>query len=315
MLDPAYTERYSTPNQSALTARPKRGVVLHHSTMTSLDAYIDMVTRARKQVSSDAGIKDGRRAGFIAPGMRAWSLSDPYWDSVLSSCECANESTDGWTISDASHWSIAIWIANLATAEGWWPHRDGDPRTWTVFGHREIYIIFGDSYATACPGGMDLNVVTTRAQLLMKGALTPPEADMSVIYEATTDSRDGLIKKGQCFIQGTEGPLRWLSALEKGSYDYWAKNGIPYRRAPWAGEDIRKLVTMVGLRNLGTQSSLNGTLLIGDPLRTVTPPTDARVSVDVDAIAKALAAALPPGSDPAAIAKAVRSELATDPLK
>lgn len=99
---------------------------------------------------------------------------------------------------------------------------------------------------------------------------TATEENDVVIYEATSNSNDGLIAKGQFFIQGAAGPLRWLSALEKGSYDYWANNGIPYRRAPWSGNDIRQLVTMVGLYNLGAQSSMNGQLLIGsNPLKTV----------------------------------------------
>lgn len=99
---------------------------------------------------------------------------------------------------------------------------------------------------------------------------TATEENDVVIYEATSNSTDGLIAKGQFFIQGAAGPLRWMSALEKGSYDYWASNGIPYRRAPWSGNDIRQLVTMVGLFNLGAQSSMNGQLLIGsNPLKTI----------------------------------------------
>lgn len=162
-------EWYTTRQQSAVTARPRRGVVLHHGATTSMDAIIQMETTGSRQVSSNRVVKDSRCARVVSddPNIRAWSLSSAYWDSVLSSVECANESTDGWTISPASHETLARYTAYRAQTEGWWPHRSGDPTTWTVYGHREIYIYFGASYATACPGGMDLDWITTRAQQLL----------------------------------------------------------------------------------------------------------------------------------------------------
>lgn len=165
-----WTAVYNTPNRSPRQNVARRGAVLHHAAMTSLSGLRDMEVNGTKQVSSTAICKDNNLELIIPdPNMRAWSLADAYWDSALHSIECCNESTNGWTISDASHESLARAVAYWASTEGWRPHRDGDPTTWTVLGHREINSIHGGSYSTACPGGMDLDRVTRRAQQLLAG--------------------------------------------------------------------------------------------------------------------------------------------------
>lgn len=166
-------EWYTTSQQSAVTASPRVGAVLHHGATTDMDQIINMETSGSRQVSSNRVAKDTRCARVVSddPNIRAWSLSSPYYDSVLSSIECANESTDGWTISASSQETLAQMVAFWASTEGWTPHRDGDPTTWTVFGHREIYTIFGASYATACPGAMDLDWITLRARNIINGAV------------------------------------------------------------------------------------------------------------------------------------------------
>ena len=165
---PLATEVHDTRQYSART-RSVGGVVLHHAATTDAQWVINVETNGSKQVSSHLVVKDNRRAGIVQEQFRAWSLSDAYWDSWALTVECANESTNGWTISDASHESLAMLVANWATRYNFWPHRDGDPKTWTVLGHREVYTIHGGSYATACPGGMDLNRITRRAQEIIKG--------------------------------------------------------------------------------------------------------------------------------------------------
>lgn len=177
MLSDPTTEWYSTSQQSALTASPRRGVVLHHGATTDVDWIIGVETSGSKQVSSNRVVKDSRCVKIVDDGARAWSLSDPYWDSVLRSIECANESTAGWTISKESHQTLARQVAwwsfdDTRNGQPWWPHRDGDPTTWTVLGHREINQIHGGSYATACPGGMDLDLVTRLAQSYLRKLVT-----------------------------------------------------------------------------------------------------------------------------------------------
>lgn len=190
MVDAPWTAVYDTPNKSVRQGVARRGVVLHHAAMTSLSGLRDMEVRGTKQVSSTAICKDGQ-IELIVPDdrYRPWSLSDAYWDSAMRSVETCNESVDGWTISDASHWSLAKAVAYWAEKDGFWPHRDGDPSTWTVIGHREVYSIHGGSYGTACPGKMDINLVVRRAQQILNGETEKPkkkvEREMELIRRKT----------------------------------------------------------------------------------------------------------------------------------
>lgn len=186
------TEVHSTFQQSPVTTRPRRGVVLHHAATTSADQVIQMETTGSREVSSNRVVKDQRNAKIANdPEYRAWSLASAYFDSILSSVECANESTVGWTISDASHETLAHQVAWWAQRDGFRPHREGPASGWTVFGHREIFTVFGASYATACPGGMDLNRIAIRAQQILASGtgpvLTPEQIEELELVSAADD--------------------------------------------------------------------------------------------------------------------------------
>lgn len=165
-----WTAVYDTPNKSPRQNVARLGVVLHHAAMTNLDALRSIEVNGTKQVSSTAICKDDNLE-LIVPdsNYRPWSLSSAFWDSALRSVETCNESVAGWTISQASLESLARAVAYWAEQDGFYPHRDGSPGSWTVIGHREVYSIHGASYATACPGGMDLDYVTRRAQEILSG--------------------------------------------------------------------------------------------------------------------------------------------------
>lgn len=163
-VDPAWTRVNNTPNKSVRQNVARKGAVLHHAAMKDLD-LLRSLEMGLKQVSSSAIVKNGQREKMMDEDVwRAWSLSSAYWDSALRSVETCNETIEGWTISDESHRSLGRIVAYWAQRDGFWPHRDGNPETWTVIGHREVYTIHGGSYATACPGGMDLNLVVKYAQ-------------------------------------------------------------------------------------------------------------------------------------------------------
>lgn len=214
MVDPQWTAIHNTPNKSIRQNVARRGVVLHHAAMTSLDG-LRYLTMGGKQVSATAIVKDGNRERMMTDEYRAWSLSSAYWDSACRSVETANESTNGWTISDASHWSLARLVAYWAERDGFWPHRDGNPKEWTVLGHREVYSIHGASYATACPGGMDLDLVTKRAQDILRGSDpaggggTPIEEDDMALFAATQNTSPRTIKAGntQRFLNDKGQPI------------------------------------------------------------------------------------------------------------
>lgn len=163
---PLVTSVSETSDRSSRTQSVK-GVVLHHAATTSLSGILGLFQPGGRTVSAHLAVKDGQRVGAVPEQFRAWSLGSEYWDSWAMTVECANESSNGWTISAASHESLAQLVADWARRYKFTPHRSGDPKGWTVLGHREVYTIHGDSYATACPGGMDLNYIVKRAQELL----------------------------------------------------------------------------------------------------------------------------------------------------
>lgn len=160
-------------------------VVLHHAATTSLASLEYLMEPGGRTVSAHYAVKDRERVLKVPLDRRAYSLGSPRWDSKAVTVECANESVRGWTISAASHESLALIVAHAAERFGFTPHRDGPPETWTVLGHREVYTIHGASYATACPGGLDLDLVTRRARELM--TLTP-ESEHEMRLIRTPDS-------------------------------------------------------------------------------------------------------------------------------
>jgi hypothetical protein len=187
------TETHPTSQKSNRT-RPVAGVVLHHAATTNADWVIGVESTGDKQVSSHLVVKDTRRAALVPEEFRAWSLSDAYWDSWALTVECANESTNGWTISDASHESLAQLVADWARRYKFYPHRNGPAETWTVLGHREVYQIHGGSYATACPGGMDLDRIVKRAQQLLT---TTAALETELIIKKAKVSQDMIIFKSK----------------------------------------------------------------------------------------------------------------------
>ena len=208
-IDQKLTAVLNTPNKSARQNVPRLGVVLHHAAMTSLSGLRSLAMGA-KQVSATNIVKDGQNERLMTDEFRAWSLSSAWGDSSFRSIETCNESTNGWTVSDASHWTDARNVAYWAERDGFWPHRDGDPKTWTVLTHGEMYTIWGVSYATACAGGLKADLVTERAQELLRGTtsvqglalgeITPPKPKQQEIDMLAFTPKDLL--KGWNFLIG-----------------------------------------------------------------------------------------------------------------
>ena len=216
------TEIHSTRQKSARSVNPYMAI-LHHGATTSADQIIAMMVNETRQVSAHQVVKDTRRASVVEDELRAWSLSSAYWDSAAHVVECANDTIAGWTISEASHESLGLLVADWSLRYGWWPHRDGPAAGWTVIGHREVYTIHGASYATACPGGMDLNKVVWYAQKFRNewatggGPGTPSEEEeiMSVADDIINEIKDALrreVRGRVVFDAGPNGTLGFSSA-------------------------------------------------------------------------------------------------------
>lgn len=165
MVNAPWTAYYDTPNKTRRLAVPYRGVVLHGAVTSSLDA-LRRLTMGAKEVSASAIVKDGHAERLFdeTAGWRAWSLATAWGDSSFRSVETCN-APDLWSFSDATYNTLGWVVAWWAQLDGFRPHREGsDRRAWTVIGHNEYEQIYGDSYATACPQGMDLDRVVRIAQ-------------------------------------------------------------------------------------------------------------------------------------------------------
>lgn len=173
---PYATRTYDTPQKGPrIPAGVPTFIVIHHAATLDFDAVINLELGAR-QVSSTVIIKDGDVASMFDETYRAWSLSSQYWDSVSLSSETCNETTaPGWTISEASYATLAKVVAD-------WCRRYLIPCDRThIMGHREVYTRYGESYATACPGGIDLDRVVRDAAAILTAAPITPDIDYALM--------------------------------------------------------------------------------------------------------------------------------------
>lgn len=181
---PYATRTYDTPQKGPRVPNVSPSfIVIHHAATLDFDAVINLEMGAR-EVSSTVIIKDGQVASMFDEVYRAWSLSSQYWDSVSLSSETCNETTSpGWTISEASYATLAKVVADWCVRYGIACNRT------QVLGHREVYTRYGASYATACPGGIDLDrVVRDAANIINNGGeyemTAEQEAKLNAVYDA-----------------------------------------------------------------------------------------------------------------------------------
>lgn len=224
---PYATDIYDTPQKSIRIPSGAVGyVVIHHTAGGTYEGIIALEMGAR-QVSSTVIIEGVRCASMMDEFYRAWSLSSQYWDSVSLSSETVNSggAEEGWPISEASYRTLAKIVAD-------WCIRYGIPCNRTfIMGHREVYSRYGASYATACPGGIDLDRVVADANQLLNpttkelpmrttqfiqmgdaadwsrvGADVLPVGNFPGGYEATSDIN--VARLWDAAINGNRGPVK-----------------------------------------------------------------------------------------------------------
>lgn len=204
---PYATEIHDTPQKSVRIpyAGQPTFIVIHHAATESFRAVVNMELGG-KQVSSTVIIKDGQVASMFDEFYRAWSLSSQYWDSVSLSSETCNSggAAAGWPISNESYNTLAKVVAD-------WCIRYGIPcNRERIMGHREVYTRYEASYATACPGGINLDLVVELANKIINGAPTPaPEIPKELgmaqrMYFARVDSTGN--DNGEWMLAGVDMP-------------------------------------------------------------------------------------------------------------
>ncbi|WP_181059303.1 peptidoglycan recognition family protein [Pseudoclavibacter sp. AY1H1] len=179
-------------NQLGPRGRSVDHFVVHHAADSSLANVLAMMSSGSREVSANYVVKDGQIVGVVPEEHRGWSLSSPEWDGrsiTVETCNSATGDASGWPISEQSYESLAKLIADCATRYGFPINRD------RVLGHREVFSRHGASYATACPGGIDLDRLVRMAKEAQSGARPAPatpeptvEESMYVVFVAETKS-------------------------------------------------------------------------------------------------------------------------------
>lgn len=168
---------------------------LHHGATTSAPWMRDAMTSGSKQVSANYICTiDGKLWNIVDEIYRAWTSASGFWDRKSITVETTNLSANGWTISDASHEALAQLAADCSRRYGWGKlNRSGPFSTWNVIGHREINQYTGDSYATACPGSLDLDRVVRRANEILAGPTAPTPKPSQVEEVISKAEEDGMV--------------------------------------------------------------------------------------------------------------------------
>lgn len=196
------TEQYNTSQKSERNPNVTPWlVVVHHAATTGFRAVVQMELGA-KQVSSTIVLKDDNVASMFDEYYRAWSLSSGYYDSVSLSSETCNSggASEGWPISETSYHTLAKVIAE-------WCNKYNIPiNRERIIGHREVYTRYDASYATACPGGINLDYLVNLVRYYANGGPASSndpviikrrrkgDSDMSVYYRHAPSGAIGLFK-------------------------------------------------------------------------------------------------------------------------
>ncbi|MFC4223579.1 peptidoglycan recognition protein family protein [Lysinibacter cavernae] len=165
---------------------------LHHMASTDGPGVVRMMTSGAREVSANYAVySDGTAVCVVDEDLRAWTSGTGVQDSEAITFEIANDNTAGWSVSPASHEKVAMIIADAAKRYGIPITRD------RIYGHNEMTAKFGTSYATACPGGLNIDWIVNRANQITNGAsasaaketpLVATPAEINQIVKAIMDA-------------------------------------------------------------------------------------------------------------------------------
>ena len=124
--------------------------IVHHAATTSLSAILALFQPGGRTVSANYALgSDGTLVATVEEQYRAWTTASYVDDRRAITIEVANLQAGGsWPVSAAAFDKLARLIADVAGRYGF------DINDNTVLTHQEIYLRFGRSYATACPGDL-----------------------------------------------------------------------------------------------------------------------------------------------------------------
>jgi hypothetical protein len=149
----------NTPNQGTRSGARVDHIILHHAAGTNLNGVLNMIATASRRVSYNYIIgPTGEIVGVVSENNRSWSVANAHWDSrSITICHINSSAGGSWPVSDAAHEASARLVADICRRRGIPVNRD------RIFGHRELWTRHRAGYATACPGGLNMDRIVTMA--------------------------------------------------------------------------------------------------------------------------------------------------------
>lgn len=159
--------------------------IVHHGAQTNWASFLATFAGGNWSVSPNYALGMGKIIGIVDEALRAWTSSSASWDGRALTVEVLNSSSDGWLVSDVDFDNLARLIAD-------WSVRYNNPiNDNTVITHQELYIRYGASYATVCPGSLqarkaELLALANRYRTGSGGDLFPDlsDSEQRQIYDA-----------------------------------------------------------------------------------------------------------------------------------
>lgn len=171
------TNRTISTSQHGPRSRGIDHIILHHAASGNLNGVLDMIARATRRVSYNYVIgPDGTIVGVVNEDRRSWSVANEPWDSRSVTICAINSSVGGaWPVSDATHNAMGRLVADIAARRRIPVNRE------RIFGHGELWTRHRAGYATACPGGLNMDRVVNLAQSGGGADASREESDMRII--------------------------------------------------------------------------------------------------------------------------------------
>lgn len=182
-----------TSDNDSRNGRKVDRFIVHHAATTSLSAILELFQPGGREVSANYALgSDGTLILAVDEDRSAWTSASWYDDRAIT-IEVANSQAGGsWPVSDAAFDKLARLIADVSIRYGF-PVNDD-----TVLTHQELYIRFGESYPTACPGDLQRR----KAELLTRANTyrnTAP-ANYPTATPIRTDDDEMFSPEAQAFI-------------------------------------------------------------------------------------------------------------------
>ena len=180
--------------------------IWHHQAGTNDDATIGMMVSGSRQVSSTYTVSNdnpgnrgySRITGVVPEESRPWTSSSATADGRALTAEVANSSGGPmWGIADTTHEACARLAAYAYQKYGVPLKRATKNDPTGHLGHNEVLGMFGEGYATACPGNLNIDHIIARARQLVTGISGGALGEEDDMYDqAARDEVVGRIDNG-----------------------------------------------------------------------------------------------------------------------